>query len=156
MHRRDFLQPRHIASAAGHVLGALDEIQPSGAESADEVALLRLGWRAMATTFEIFLPFDAPDALLAGQDAFELLDALEDQMTVYREHSEVSRLNRLAPHRAVRVEGRLFELLRLAGQINRDSEGAFDVTSGALIKAWGFFRGPRRVPGPDELAAALD
>ena len=157
MHRREFLHPRHVAQAAGQVLGALDELSPlsAAAPAPDEIALVRLGWRAMATHFEILLPFDTPNACRAGRAAFELLDELEEQLSVYREPSEVCRINRLAGRRAVRVESRLLGLLQLAQQIGRDSDGAFDVTAHALIQAWGFFRGPRRVPGEDERAAAL-
>src|SRR5262249_38987210 len=34
------------------------------------------------------------------------------------------------------------------------SEGAFDITVGPLMKAWGFFAGDGRLPAPDDLAAA--
>jgi thiamine biosynthesis lipoprotein len=156
MRRRDFLHPRHVAQAAGQVLGALDELSPvSTPAAAGEVALVRLGWRAMATQYEVLLPFDTPSACAAGQDAFELLDELEDQLSVYREHSEVCRINRLASRRAVRVEARLFALLELAQEVSRETGGAFDVTAHALIQAWGFFCGPRRVPGDEERSAAL-
>jgi len=158
MHRRSFLNPRHLAQTAGQLLAAADELSPSRlAEDPDleEIALLRLGWRAMATGFEIVLPWDSPQPLEAGRAAFELLDCLEEQLSVYREHSEVSRLNRLAFVRPVGVEPRLFELLQQAQQIHQDTAGAFDITSGPLIKVWGFFRGPRRVPAAAELAAAL-
>ena len=37
---------------------------------------------------------------------------------------------------------------------HRDSDGAFDITVGPLMKAWGFFRGEGRLPPDDELAAA--
>ncbi len=110
----------------------------------------------MATTFEIVLPFDSDAALAHGQAAFDLLDQLEDQLTVYREHSEVCRLNRTAFHAPVPVERGLFDLLREAARITEETEGAFDVTAGALIKAWGFFRGPRRVPSDAEREAALE
>ncbi len=156
MRRRDFLHPRHVAQAAGQVLGALEELSPASAPAReDELALLRLGWRAMATQFELLLPFDSPDACAAGQEAFALLDELEDQLTVYRDHSEVCRINRLAARQAVRVESRLFGLLQAAQQVSRDTDGAFDVTAHALIQAWGFFRGPRRVPSEQERAEAL-
>jgi thiamine biosynthesis lipoprotein len=155
MHRRNFLDPRHAALAAAPLLGAaLDDGAPP-ADSADEVALLRLGSRAMATTFEVVVPFDTPAAQEAGREAFDLLAALEEQMTVYRDTSEVSRLNRLAWRRAVRVESRLFDLLTLAARIHAASEGAFDITAGAIIKAWGFYRGPRRVPTEAKLAEAM-
>jgi thiamine biosynthesis lipoprotein len=35
-----------------------------------------------------------------------------------------------------------------------ESGGAFDITVGPLMRAWGFFRGDGRVPSDDELAAA--
>ena len=41
-----------------------------------------------------------------------------------------------------------------AMRYNRESEGAFDITVGPLMKAWGFFRGEGRMPSDDELAVA--
>jgi thiamine biosynthesis lipoprotein len=108
----------------------------------------------MATNFEIILPFGTPAAVQMGEEAFDLLDRLEEQMTVYRDSSEISRLNQQAFAGPVRVERRLFGLLELAAQIYRETEGAYDITAGALIKAWGFFRGPRRVPSEEERQAA--
>jgi thiamine biosynthesis lipoprotein len=110
----------------------------------------------MATSFEVVLPFGTPNAFHAGEAAFDRLDELEAQLTVYRDTSEVCHLNRLATYQAVPVEEGLFGLLRLAAQISAATDGAFDVTSGALVKAWGFFRGPRRVPSDAERAAALE
>src|SRR5579885_2810495 len=156
MYRRDFLHPRRLAQTAGHVLGALDELQTlPETQPVEETVLLRLSRRAMATTFEIVFPFGTPDALAMGEAALDLIDALEDQLTVYRSHSEVCRLNRLAPVAAVGVEERLFGLLEQASRITAETGGAFDITAGALIKAWGFFRGPRRVPSEAERAEAL-
>ncbi len=110
----------------------------------------------MATQFEIVLPFGTPDAISMNEDAFDLLDCLEEQMTVYRETSEISRLNRRAFGSCVRVEARLFQLLETAARIHRETEGAYDITTGALIKLWGFFRGPRRVPTEEEREAARE
>jgi thiamine biosynthesis lipoprotein len=155
MNRRQLFDPRHAAHTAGQILGALDEASDADLSGPDEIALVRLGWWAMATGWQILVPMDVPDAVEAGQDAFELLDALEDQLTVYRDHSEVSRINRLAHQRPIRVEARLFDLFRLAEEINQATEGTFDITAGALIKAWGFFRGPRRVPSTEERAEAV-
>ena len=116
---RDFFDPRHLARGAGHVLGALDELGElpglTPAESSDEAALLRLSRRAMATAFEVVVPFGTPDALALGEAAFGLLDELETQLTVYRDASEVCRLNREAPYRYVPAEPRLFGLLGADG-----------------------------------------
>jgi thiamine biosynthesis lipoprotein len=111
--------------------------------------------RAMATTFEVVVPLGTPDALELGREALNLIDELENQLTVYRPASEVSQLNRQAPYRPVVVEPGLSGLLQLAARLNAETEGAFDITAGALIKAWGFYRGPRRVPADKEIAEAL-
>ena len=80
-------------------------------ESPAEFTLVRVSRRAMATTFEVAIPVGAhPNPLAAAEDALDLIDELEDQMTVYRDHSEVSRLNASAANGFVEVEARLFEL----------------------------------------------
>lgn len=115
---------------------------------------MRFGRHAMACQFEALLPADQPLASDAVVDALDLIEALERQLTVYRDDSEISRLNREGHERPLPVEPRLFELLRFAEQLHRETDGAFDLTSGPLIKAWGFFRRAGRTPGDDELAAA--
>jgi thiamine biosynthesis lipoprotein len=106
----------------------------------------------MATRFEIFLPYGLP--VEPAEEALDLIDRLEDQLTVYRETSEVSLLNRQAGSQPVVVEQRLFELLQLAAQINADTGGAHDITAGPLIKAWGIHRRRQQVPPAEELELA--
>src|SRR5580693_5613893 len=73
--------------------------------SSGEFALVRVARRAMATTFEVAIPCGShADPIAAGTDALDLIDDLEDQMTVYRDHSEVSRLNTTAANGPVPVE----------------------------------------------------
>ena len=109
----------------------------------------------MATTFEVLLPYGLPDALEMAEAALNEIDRLEDQLSVYRDHSEVSGLNRRADREAVPVEEHLFELLCLSARITDETAGAFDVTAGALSKAWGFYRRHGRVPTEAERAEAL-
>lgn len=157
MNRRDFLHPRLLAHSAGQVLAALDELVPLPVEAPEsDIQLLRMARRAMATTFEVVLPYGTDCGLDIGAAALDRIDELEAQLTVYRDSSEVSQLNRLAPYLPVGVEPGLFALLQLAARITDETGGAFDVTAGALVKAWGFYRGPRRVPSPLEIASALD
>jgi thiamine biosynthesis lipoprotein len=154
MNRRDFLRPAHLAYPVGQLLAALDQISalPQPAIAPSEIALLRFSRRAMATTFEVVVPFATPDALEFGSASLDRIDELEAQLTVYRETSEVARLNRLAPYQTVVVEARLFDVLHQAQRISSETGGAFDVSTGALIRAWGFVRGPRRIPDEQELA----
>ena len=55
----------------------------------------------------------------------------------------------------VAVEPELFDFLAVCLRWSRDSDGAFDVTVGPLMKAWGFFRDEGRLPDEREIQAAL-
>jgi thiamine biosynthesis lipoprotein len=87
--------------------------------------------------------------------ALDLVEALEDQMTVYRNDSEVIRINRLAADRPVSVEPRLFAVLQMAARLHRETDGAIDITTGPLSDAWGFSRRRGRVPSDQEIADAM-
>jgi thiamine biosynthesis lipoprotein len=92
----------------------------------------------------------------AALSALDLVAELEDQLSVYRDHTEVSAINREAAEWAVDVEARLFSLLELCQWLHATTAGAFDITSGPLSRVWGFHKREGRLPAPEELAAALD
>lgn len=119
----------------------------------NNLALLRASRRAMATTFEIAIPYGTPNALPAAEAALDLIDELEEQMTVYRDTSEVSRLN--ATGRTDEMELHLSALLQRCATLTRDTEGAFDVACGALVKCWGFYKRQGRIPTGAELNDAM-
>lgn len=153
MKRRDFLHPGNLARSAAQLLG---RTEPDLPPQRQDVVLVRFGRRAMATNFEVIVPFGTDRAAAAAGQGLDLIDALEDQLTVYRDHSEVSRLNRTAADAPVVVAKELFDLFVLARQLHQETEGAFDISVGALIKAWGFYRRQGRVPSPEECQAALE
>ncbi len=125
-------------------------------EAPSEFSLVRVSRRAMATTFEVALPVGShPDPLAAAEAALDLIDALEDQMTVYRDHSEVSRLNASAADAFVEVEPQLFDLFAHCAIWTKETGGAFDIATGALTKAWGFFRREPGVPDPRDRIEAM-
>jgi thiamine biosynthesis lipoprotein len=102
----------------------------------------------MGSFFEVRLGTRVPGAVELASRALDVVEALEDQLTVYRDDSEVSRLNASAHLGPITVEAGLFGLLERAIAISRETGGAYDVTSGALSLAWGFTKGPKRVPDP--------
>jgi len=110
----------------------------------------------MATTFEIALPLGTLNAISAAEDALNLIDDLEAQLTVYRETSEICRINEMAQQGPVTVEQGLFQLLNRSVKLTTETNGAFDLATGALIKAWGFYRREGRIPPLKELAAARE
>lgn len=162
--RRQFLQGRSAVQAVRqltHTLGTTVGTSPLGDEAgATSVErspyLMQLSRRAMACDFQIFLHASPPQgAIEAANESLELLETLEDQMTVYREHSEVSTINRLAATRPCPVEPQLFELLRRCVTWHGVTNGAFDITSGPLVKLWGFHRRQGRFPPPEEIDETL-
>lgn len=94
---------------------------------------------------------NVPQAIAAALDEVDRLDRL---MSHYKPASPLSRLNREAAQQAVKTDAELFDFLAECLRYSRLSDGAFDVTVGALMKAWGFFRGEGRFPSASELAAA--
>lgn len=132
-----------------------DPLSQAIAEAFLPTYLIAVARQAMACEWEVLL--NAKQHARAEEAAVEALDVvtqLDEQLSVYRETSEVSRLNRAAGERPVPVERRLFELLELAARLHQLTGGAFDITAGPLIKAWGFYRRQGRVPDESERAAA--
>jgi thiamine biosynthesis lipoprotein len=112
---------------------------------------------AMGTEFTVVAY--GRDAKYLGEvanEVFEEIDRLDAQMSNYKPESEISALNRAAARRAVLVEPALFGLIQDSLQYSRDTNGAFDITVGPLMQAWGFFRGQGRYPSRAELAAAIE
>ncbi|GBD35377.1 FAD:protein FMN transferase [bacterium HR36] len=156
MDRREFLSLPNLAESAGQLLGFAGELALETTSLAEtELAWLRFSHPAMATTFELVLPFGTPEAFAIADEVFACIDAIEAQLSVYRDDSEVSEINRRAAQEPVVVEEGLFCLLQLALRLHRETEGAFDCASHRLIECWGFFRGPPRVPSVEERQQAL-
>ena len=88
------------------------------------------------------------------EDAFDEVDRIDRLMSHYRSDSPLSRINRDAARGPVAVDAELFDFIADAMRYNRESDGAFDITVGPLMKAWGFFRGEGRMPSDPELASA--
>ncbi|PYV31169.1 MAG: FAD:protein FMN transferase [Acidobacteria bacterium] len=115
---------------------------------------LILGRQAMACQFQIFLRPQDGSFVPAVHEALNEMDILEGQMTAYRDDSEICLLNRTAFACQVPVEERLYGLLCLAYEIGRQTQGAFDITAGPLIRCWGFLERNGRIPTEEELESA--
>jgi thiamine biosynthesis lipoprotein len=111
---------------------------------------------AMGTTFDVHLyAADRARADALFEVAFEEIERVEAVFSNYRPTSELSRINREAASSPVVTDPEVFDLLARAFAVSRLSGGAFDMTVGRLMKAWGFFRGAGRYPSDAELKRAL-
>ncbi len=86
--------------------------------------------------------------------ALNEVDRVDRLMSHYKKESELSRVNREAGKTHVKVDAELFDFIAECLRYSRESDGAFDITVGPLMKAWGFFRGEGRLPLDVELNEA--
>jgi len=111
---------------------------------------------AMGATYTVNLYGQDRAAMAAAIDAaFSEVGRLDALLSNYRSGSEWSAMNRSAAQEPVRLSAELFQLLSTCMEYSRESEGAFDIAVGPLMKLWGFYKGTGRLPGPEEVAAVL-
>jgi thiamine biosynthesis lipoprotein len=168
--RRDFLRGKSAGRALLHAANALIDrtaaaVEPftpgpangmRGDGSAAE-AMLSTSRLAMACEFAVqHYAADGPLASEAALLALNLVQELENQLSIFREHTEVSAINRTAAAGPVSVEPRLFDLIVLCRRLHDETGRTFDITSGPLSRAWGFLRREGRLPSEEEVTAALE
>jgi len=158
--RREFVTGRAIQAEierAGSRVGDEMLVAAEAVAAAREIPgggdTVRLGKVAMACDFDVILNPGPASRLEAASAALDLVDRLEDQMSVYRPHSQLSRLNRIAAEQAVEVEPRLFDLLLLARRLAIATDGAFDPTAGPFVALWRTSKQEHRVPKQSEIDA---
>ena len=123
----------------------------------ETVHTIVVGRKAMGCRFEvIFNLLDNSVATSIGTDALDIIEHIEEQISVYRPSSEISRINESSSTSWHDLSPDVFDLLWLAKQLHIQTNDAFDVTSGPLIKAWGFLQKQGRTPSPEKLAEAVE
>ena len=113
-------------------------------------ALERLESSAAIMGSEFRIACYAPTKKLAAGAVTAALDEVrrvDSMLSNYKPSSELSRINREAGRGEVPVSEEMAALLELCLRYSRASDGAFDITVGALVKAWGFFGGEGGMPG---------
>jgi thiamine biosynthesis lipoprotein len=108
----------------------------------------------MACAFEITLDDADAASVPAAQAALGRLEAIEAQLTVFRESSAIVDLNRRAAAMDLGCDADLFALLQRCAVLWRETGGAFDITSTPLSRCWGFLRREGRLPTDGEIEAA--
>jgi thiamine biosynthesis lipoprotein len=124
--------------------------------AAENVVRYEASHESMGTVFTVAV-YGRDRTFLAEvvEEVFEEVDRLEQQMSNYKPSSELSAINREAASHPVVVEPGLFHLLEISVRRSQETDGAFDITVGPLMKAWGFFPGRGRLPTPVEISQVL-
>ena len=84
----------------------------------------------------------------------QVLERIEGRMSHYRPDSELSRFNRAATTEPQAMSRETLGVVAEALAVGRVSGGAFDVTVGPLVDAWGFGPPGRAPAAPDEATLA--
>lgn len=95
--------------------------------------------QAMATRFEFVLHGHNPASLrAAAEEALDEVERIENQLSLFRPHTDIARINAGGAAGPVRVAPEVFRLIQRAVSLSKATNGAFDITAGAWMRAWGF------------------
>jgi thiamine biosynthesis lipoprotein len=110
----------------------------------------------MGTTFSVVL-YGADRVRLdaAARAALDEAQRIDRLLSNYLPSSEWSEVNRSAAARPLRVSQELFDLIAASVAYSRQSDGAFDITVGPLMRVWGFYKGEGLLPEPGDIGSAL-
>jgi thiamine biosynthesis lipoprotein len=110
----------------------------------------------MGTQFKIILyAKDERLARRAAQEAFQRIARLDAIMSDYNEASELNRLCHNPPHNPMRISDDLFRILAISQQLAQKTDGAFDVTVGAVVRLWRRARRTGELPEADKIKQVL-
>ena len=116
---------------------------------------VRLSARVMACDFSVIMNPGPTGQIEAAGEALEIVSAIEGWLSIYRDSSELSNVNRMAGGAAVHVRRELFELLQKAIEIHHRTDGAFDMATGSLTRLWRTCRRENKIPLQGEIEVAL-
>ena len=122
------------------------------------VALLRVHRTVMACRVEVAMAESDAEYLPAARSALNEAERIEALLTVFRDTSELARINRTAalPGGTCDVDAAVYALLQRCARLHHDTDGAFDITSTPLSRCWGFLHRQGRVPLPADVDAARE
>ena len=128
----------------------------AGPGASQQALRLEKSGDAMGSTYTVELYGTDRIAMEAAADAaFDEVRRLDDMLSNYKPDSELSQVNRRAAQAPVKVSPEFFQLLEKCLEYSRESDGAFDLTVGPLMRVWGFYKGSGHLPHRAEVQAAL-
>lgn len=126
------------------------------AQNGPELLRLDKSADAMGSTYTVELyGTDRVKMEAAADAALDEARRLDELLSNYKPDSEWSQVNQHAAEKPMRISLELFQLLSACQEYSRESEGAFDISVGPLMKVWGFYKGTGHLPHRAEVEAAM-
>lgn len=85
--------------------------------------------------------------------ALDRMQAVDAKFSMHNPDSPVHAFNN---HNVPITDREILDLVALALQIAKDTDGAFDITVAPLLELWGFYSRSFRLPGPEEIQRCLN
>ena len=140
------------AACSALVMAACGAATPAAPAAKVERARVTMGSELRLTAWTA----DEPAALAAFDEVFAEFDRLESLLSIWRDGSDVQRLNAAAGQHPVTISAETIEVLTAAREIGDLTEGKFDVTFAALSDLWKFDHDQdNSIPAPDAIRARL-
>lgn len=119
------------------VLPRLDQCDPMIA------GLHRLSFEAMGCRFEVMLdPHDSGldqwSIRAVAEEIRELVNGWHQRLSVFDPESDISRINRSPVDRPILLDPEMFALFEFCDLLHQQTDGAFNIASGTLMRAHGF------------------
>lgn len=91
----------------------------------------------------------------AAGEAADEIKRLDRLLTFNNTQGDVHRLNQNAGIKDIEVDPVTAQIIRKAQQVSVMSGGAFDITVGPLVRAWGIGSSQEHIPSPNELGKLM-
>ena len=118
--------------------------------------IFKLQTKVMGTQTEIQICGVAPEiARPAIEEAFTEMRRLEALMHPDLKESDIYQLNAAAGRQPIKLHPEVFSIIKLAQEIARQSDGAFDVTFAGAGQLWDFHNPDAPIPSDQRIAEAV-
>jgi len=122
-----------------------------------ESPMAHASWPTMGTiaTLSDLDPARFPARLAIAK---QVMADFENRISIFKDDSEISRINQAAGWQPVKVSPETFDLLRMARHYAELSDGCFEPTVLPMVQLWGFNRGklPTALPSTDDVRHAKE
>lgn len=124
--------------------------------NSEEVKLVKETRFLMGTLFDVTVSHpNAKEAKIAIEKVFEEIQRIELLTSKFNLKSEVTKINQRAGDNAFAVGNEVYELIRKSIYYSQLTEGAFDITVGAIQDLWDFENEKNVIPSSESLSRLL-
>ena len=107
----------------------------------------------MGTVVKVTLYDHASEELL--DEVFEHISEVEDLVSINKEDTEIVQLNKNAGIKGVKLSDFSYNLVKVALEYSKLSDGGYDVSIGPLVKLWSIGLPEAKVPSEDEIEEVI-